>query len=116
MDLKDNTSFESRLSEAIAILQFQRHTGDKFDRDEVGKEAAYVDEVILKIGKRKESGETTLDSVKDIFRHSLSNPQSLVKLSPLATPEERLTFVRTHFTGIPTQPGVVSSNARFVTL
>ena len=70
------------------------------------KEADYVDEEILKIGKRKESGETIVDGVVGILDFLPD------KLPPLATPEERVAFVRKYFPGVDVQQEVLESKER----
>ena len=87
------------------------------EAERIEKEADFVDNVILKVQKRKE-GTTELPpgSFSPKFVQCLSRSDLQQKLPPLLTPEDRVEFAGKHFTGLRIPQDVLKSKLRKSTL
>ena len=70
------------------------------DTDWIESEADFVDEVILHVGKRKDSNRSLTDSFSREFVLFLARPELQRQLPPLVTPEDRVEFAGKFFMGL----------------
>ena len=114
MDLWSDVGLEDpRLTSEFCRKKIQSREGDQEsllrDREWIEKEANYVDEVILRVGKRKEASKILADSLSNVYYLSLGKPGFCKQLLTLLTPEERVDFVCKYFTEVNIPPEVVES-------
>ena len=69
-----------------------------------------MDEVILKVGKRKGSSKTFINSVRKDFLLRLTNPAFRHHVSTLS-PEDLVDFVWKYFAGVDIPPEVIASKS-----
>ena len=77
------------------------------DTDWIEKEADYVDQVILKVGKPEEP--LFKESLTPAFLFSLTKPGTIDKFAAIKNPEELVDLVARNFTGVRIQPQVLAS-------
>ena len=108
MDFGPGMGLDSRLMEELLKVKSQSRKRDQnsiiSEQELIEKEANYVDEVILRVGKRKEASKTFVDSISEDFWLSLTKPGFIKQLSALFTAEDRVAFLGKYFAGVNIPP------------